>query len=904
MAITRVIDGVEYSIPEQGERNWGENTTDLLVALADNALLIKGGSIPLTSEADFGATAGLKALWFTSRSANAAAAGVFRLSNGETVSWRNNAADADLSLTVDASDDLLFNSSKIITVGNISTEIPNDSITTAMLQDDSVTLDKIGPDVQAAIDANDAQVAANTTEISQIRSTQGVPAGSTDLGTLAGSIVPDNSTVKVAIESVEAAHETHVGSTSEHGVTGNIVGTQGSQTLENKTLDNPRISDTGNSIDTVGAAILKVGDVNATSVEVGRSGQTTVVKGDLQVDGTTTTVIADSANLTELASTPATPVAGIKKLYPKTDGKLYTLNSAGVEVEVGSGASGTGPSKENAVINSDFEEDITNWSATGDATLAAETVSPLSGTTSLRITNTFSTTRFNVRGSMSVPSENFRALTQTKSAFIKITGTGKYKVRIYDNTSAAVHSEEIEVIGSAAGNLSPVIFRNGNIFDTNTYFFEIIDDGDGVNGDVILVDQVKVEQGEAPLGAVISDWQPYAVTSIQGWGTVTSNLEWKQSGTSYFIRGDVTLGTVAASEIQIPLPNGVTVKAASGSHILAGQLRRSAATAQIHNIIVQNGDTFLNVGLGDGGNNPMTPANGNIFISSERVSFECQFEADGVGGTLETLSQANAKNAAFAAISRNEFVANGGGIIQWSNNTQFNVGGGTFSGGQYIVPATGFYLVNYSIRANSNISSFETRILVNGVEQASAFDLSATVSQQSRVVYAEAGQTIRIENHSASGITSLNVANYSFLSITRHAQITGVTVGLPTDDQIADFEQFLIGKKREFTTTLDNGFDGGTVNVRLDGDRVDLSLRDVSWAGNVTGVSSSVGLLPEWARPSGNLLPVFGVSTSRLIRLEISTSGRLNLTFYNNAFVTSNTLDTQVITDFDYRYKV
>ena len=42
----------------------------------------------------------------------------------------------------------------------------------------------------------------------------------------------------------------------------------------------------------------------------------------------------------ELSSTPSTPASGKKKLYPKTDGKLYTLNSAGTEVEVGAGGSG------------------------------------------------------------------------------------------------------------------------------------------------------------------------------------------------------------------------------------------------------------------------------------------------------------------------------------------------------------------------------------------------------------------------------------------------------------------------------------------------------------------------------------------------------------------------------------
>ena len=42
--------------------------------------------------------------------------------------------------------------------------------------------------------------------------------------------------------------------------------------------------------------------------------------------------------LEEQASSPANPSAGDKKFYAKNDGKIYTLDSSGSEVEVGSGA--------------------------------------------------------------------------------------------------------------------------------------------------------------------------------------------------------------------------------------------------------------------------------------------------------------------------------------------------------------------------------------------------------------------------------------------------------------------------------------------------------------------------------------------------------------------------------------
>ncbi len=50
----------------------------------------------------------------------------------------------------------------------------------------------------------------------------------------------------------------------------------------------------------------------------------------------------DIGNLTEQGTTPSTPAAGTKKLYAKTDGKLYTKDSTGTEKQVGSGAGGGG----------------------------------------------------------------------------------------------------------------------------------------------------------------------------------------------------------------------------------------------------------------------------------------------------------------------------------------------------------------------------------------------------------------------------------------------------------------------------------------------------------------------------------------------------------------------------------
>src|SRR3990167_5195288 len=84
-------NGNSYTVPSVGEENWfGADKVDgLLIDLATDGFQKTGGAFTLTSEADFGATAGLIASYWGTRSANESTAGIFRLSNAESIGWRN-----------------------------------------------------------------------------------------------------------------------------------------------------------------------------------------------------------------------------------------------------------------------------------------------------------------------------------------------------------------------------------------------------------------------------------------------------------------------------------------------------------------------------------------------------------------------------------------------------------------------------------------------------------------------------------------------------------------------------------------------------------------------------------------------------------------------------------------------
>lgn len=118
MAVSKTFAGSTYQIPQNKDpksTNWGTQVSNFLQALADYALPRTGGSNQLTAEMNFSGgsfagTYGVKLPYIKAARDDSflPSAGVVRLGNADTVQWKG--SSSDLSLAINGSDRLLFNS--------------------------------------------------------------------------------------------------------------------------------------------------------------------------------------------------------------------------------------------------------------------------------------------------------------------------------------------------------------------------------------------------------------------------------------------------------------------------------------------------------------------------------------------------------------------------------------------------------------------------------------------------------------------------------------------------------------------------------------------------------------------------------------------------------------------------
>lgn len=181
MAVSVTINGTSYTIPQTADEGWGDNVTAWIQAASQYLLQRNGGTFALTADVDFGGTAGLKSKYFSTRSATPALTGVVRLSNAESIVWRDSTGLVDLALTVTNFDSLQFNGNSLLTsVGSLTANRVLNSDGTGAIASSSVTSTTLAfldatSSIQTQLNAKQASLGVGTLNLPLVSNAPSTP---------------------------------------------------------------------------------------------------------------------------------------------------------------------------------------------------------------------------------------------------------------------------------------------------------------------------------------------------------------------------------------------------------------------------------------------------------------------------------------------------------------------------------------------------------------------------------------------------------------------------------------------------------------------------------------------------------------------------------------------------------
>lgn len=613
-------------------------------------------------------------------------------------------------------------------------------------------------DLQAATDELD-------THIDNLETLSG-STGATHHGTFTGTTIADNSTTKSALQALETAVESKINSSEKganNGVAtldsgGKVPATQLPSTVMelqgswNASTNTPTLADGVGSIGDVyevtvagtqnlgsGSITFAVGDwavyaasgvwykslnSNAVTSVNGYTGTVSLVKGDIGLgnvdntsDSTKNSATADLSNKTftdsvtiqEQSSTPSTPSSGDQKIYPKTNGKWYTLDDAGTESEVGSGSGSGGI---NYILNPGAETDTSGWATydegsldsvptdgtggTATTTWTRSTSSPLRKDASFLLTKASGDEHQGegVSYDFTIDSADKAKVLSISFDYLVSSGTyatGDLAVYIYDVTNSQVIQPTGYQIESAS-----VSMKHNATFQTNsnsTSYRLIIHVASTqasaytMKFDNFIIGPQVITQG-TPKDDFIS-----VTPTFTGFGTVT-NIEVysRRDGDCLEMQGNFTTGTTTATEARISLAyrSGTVTSYAIPSIRLAGTMVFSSSAAAIGTTLIEPSVTYLTIGTQDASAAGLTKQNGNTFSSSSKFSFWARVPIAGWSSNVQMSSSTDTR-ATVAIITGNPASASSGNPIIVPTILKDTHGCYNSTDGRYTVAVPGTY---------------------------------------------------------------------------------------------------------------------------------------------------------------------------------------------------------------------
>jgi hypothetical protein len=507
-------------------------------------------------------------------------------------------------------------------------------------------------------------------------------------------------------------------------------------------------------------------------------------------DSTTSgTLTQDKESVLKEIATPTTPSSGYGKIYFKADGKLYQLNDAGIETQVGSGAGGGGI---NYISNGSAEDNnTTGWGTYADAagtspvdgsggtanvTISTSASSPLIGTYSfLMVKDAVNRQGQGWEYDFTIDSAYKAKVLQIDFEYLVSSGTfvagtssadSDVTVWIYDVTNGLVIQPSAYKLLSNSSTLSTKHSATFQSAANSTSYRLIFHVGStSASAYTLKVDGISVAPEQYVYGTPVTDWQAYTPT-LTGFGTATSvNFQWRRVGDNVEVRGKFTSGTSTGVEARASLPSVTSADTGKIASIqLVGMGANSAASANSRTVLIEPSVGYFTFGITT--SNPLTKANGSgVAISGETISFFGLVPVQGWSSSVQTSDATDTRILAAAAntLSSTTLPANAALLF---NTTTIDTHGAitTGAGYKYTVPVSGNYRISSTvppITAGSN----SLYVAKNGSFTFTAQNLITFVSTShggggSIVLSLVSGDTIQFSFSSAATASNTN-ANFA-----------------------------------------------------------------------------------------------------------------------------------------------